>query len=432
MTRISLMARGAAADGTVTMMAGTVIAGLAAYAWQAAGTRTLGSVAFAPVAATWTIAFLVSTVLLAPIEQLATRTMASGADGRAQLAQTIGMLWRLVGAAAIALGAITFLLRRPLFQGNGGYALICLATVLGFGQLLFLRGVLAGERNFAGYGWVSAADALLRFGVGVPLVVLGGSALAFAWTIPAGTLVALRWRKHRPSRQEAERRVAHRVPVRWFLATTVGGSAAAQLILAGGPLLLALLNAPSRAITVLFVTQTAMRGAFLIATPAWARALPTLTAVALRREHWRLSRLAELIGAASVLLAAICGAVAAAIGPQIVAALFGESSRPDAMIAGLVAAGTTLAIGNLGLNQVLVAAVRTNRIMIAWWAALFVNLAWVGLGPDVALHRVAVGFVIGELVALAALTVASSPGLAPAQVVSLVRRLRAMRAISQP
>jgi hypothetical protein len=188
------MARGAAADGTVTMMAGTVVAGLAAYAWQASGTRTLGSVAFAPVAATWTIAFLVSTVLLAPIEQLATRTMASGADGRAQLAQTIGMLWRLVGAAAIALGAITFLLRRPLFQGNGGYALICLATVLGFGQLLFVRGVLAGERNFAGYGLVSAADALLRFGVGVPLVVLGGSALAFAWTIPAGTLVALRWR----------------------------------------------------------------------------------------------------------------------------------------------------------------------------------------------------------------------------------------------
>ena len=35
-------------DGTATMMVGTLIAGTATYAWQAAGTRTLGKVAFAP------------------------------------------------------------------------------------------------------------------------------------------------------------------------------------------------------------------------------------------------------------------------------------------------------------------------------------------------------------------------------------------------
>jgi O-antigen/teichoic acid export membrane protein len=427
-----LTLRRAAADGTVTMMAGTLVAGFAGYAWQAAGTRKLGSVAFAPVAATWTIAFLITTILLTPIEQFATRTVASGGDGRAQLARSLRTLSSLIGGAALAVGAITLVLRDSLFQGSAGYALICLAIVLGFAQLLFVRGILAGERNFAAYGWMAAAEALLRLGVGLPLVLLGGSPLVFAWTIPACTVVALYWSRHWPTREEARRDVTPGVPVGPFLASTVGGSAASQLILAGGPLLLALLNAPSRAITVFFVTQTAMRGAFLIATPAWARTLPTLTAVALRREHWRLSRLAELLLVSSVLLAVLCGAAAAVIGPPLVAALFGQSSRPDELLSALLAAGTALAIGNLGLNQLLVAAVRTNRIVIGWWTALFVNLAWVGLGPGVALHRVAVGFVIGELVAMVALTVASSPGLAPAQVVLLLKRLRATLTTSQP
>jgi O-antigen/teichoic acid export membrane protein len=431
-SRISLQLRRAGADGTVTMMACTLIAGAAAYIWQAAGTRKLGSIAFAPVATTWTITFLITTILLVPIEQFATRTVASSGDGRAQLAHAAWTLTKLIGGATLAVGVIVIALSHSLFQGSYGYALICMAIVPCFAQLLFVRGILGGERDFEGYGWLSMADALTRLGVGLPLVLLGGSALAFAWTIPACTLVALCWARHWPTREEARQRMAPDVPVGPFLTTTVGGSAAAQLILAGGPLLLALLNAPDQAVTVFFVTQTVMRGAFLIATPAWARTLPTLTAAALRREHRRLSRLAELLLAASVLLAVILGAAAAVVGPPVVAALFGQGSRPDALLAALLAAGTVLAIGNLGLNQLLVAAVRTNRIMIGWWTALLVNLAWVGLGPGVALHRVAVGFVIGELVAMIMLTVASSPGLAPAQVVLVLRRLRAERTISQP
>jgi O-antigen/teichoic acid export membrane protein len=431
-SRIGLTLRRAAADGTVTMMTCTVVAGLAIYAWQAAGTRKLGSVAFAPVATTWTITFLITTILLAPIEQFATRTVAGADDGRAQLAHATRTISILISGATLAIGIITFVLRHSLFRGSAGYALICLAIVPCFAQLLFVRGILGGERDFAGYGRLSVAEALTRLVVGLPLVLLGGSALAFAWTIPACTLVAFYWAGHWPTREETRREVAPGVPVGPFLATTVGGSSAAQLILAGGPLLLALLNAPAQAITVFFVTQTVMRGAFLIATPAWARTLPPLTEVALRQEHRRLSQLAELLLASSVLLAVICGAAAAVVGPPVVAALFGQGSRPDALLSALLAVGTVLAIGNLGLNQLLVAAVRTKWIMVSWWTALCVNLAWVGLGPGVALHRVAVGFVIGELVAMVALTVASSPGLAPAQVVLLIRRLRAARTISQP
>ena len=74
-------------DGTFAMMVGTAIAGIATYAWQAGGTRTLGKTAFAPVANTWTLYFLVVTILLAPIEQFATRTIAAGHNGSEHLAR---------------------------------------------------------------------------------------------------------------------------------------------------------------------------------------------------------------------------------------------------------------------------------------------------------------------------------------------------------
>jgi O-antigen/teichoic acid export membrane protein len=423
--------RRAKTDGTVIMMTGTLVAGGAAYLWQAAGTRTLGSDAFAPVATTWTVAFLITTILLAPIEQFAIRTISEGHLGRAHLAKAMPVLVRFTGISALVIGAVAFALRDSLFHGAAGYAVICLATVFGFGQLAFLRGILAGMRDFAAYGRLSALDSLLRLGVGAPLLLFGGSALAFAWTIPACTVVALLWVRNWPRREDSRWDVAPGVPAGRFIATTVGGSSAAQIILAGGPLLLALLGAPNREVTILFVTQTAMRAAFLIATPAWARALPPLTGVALRAEHWRLSRLAEAFLAGSVVVGLVCAGAAAAVGPLLVATLFGSGSRPDAALAALMAGGTVLAIGNLGLNQLLVATVRTHRITVAWWAALLASLLWIFAAPGTHLHRVGTGFVVGEFVALVALTIASSPRLSPARLRSETRRMRAAHSPSE-
>jgi hypothetical protein len=193
-----------------------------------------------------------------------------------------------------------------------------------------------------------------------------------------------------------------------FMATMVGGTAAAQLLLAGGPLLLGLLGSTDQSVTILFVAQTAGRATLLVALPLWARALPTLTGIALAQGHAALSRLAERILAGSVVVAALGAAFAAVVGPSVLAALFGHGSRPPALVAGAVGAGTVLAVGNLGLNQLLVATVRTSRITISWWAALVGAVAWVAFAPGSALNRVAIGFVIGEALAMIALTIASS------------------------
>jgi O-antigen/teichoic acid export membrane protein len=391
------------------MLIGTLLSGLAAYIWQAVGTRTLGNAGFAPVATMWTLSYLVITVLLAPVEQYATRTISSGPGGRARLARDEPTLIKfgLVATAVLVVGS--FLVRGKFFHGEATYAIVAGLLVVCFGLLAFVRGVFAGERQFGLYGWLSGLDGVSRLMLGLVILLAGGSPLLFSWSIPLCALVSVLWVKHIPrrGRDVAADDGAH-VSVRMFMVTMVGGTAAAQFLLAGGPLLLGLLGAPDRSVTILFVAQTAGRAALLVALPLWARALPTLTGIALAQGHAALSRLAEWILAVSVVIAAIGAVFAAVVGPSVLAALFGHGSRPSPLVAGAVGAGTVLAVGNLGLNQLLVATVRTSRITISWWAALVLAVAWVAFAPGTALDRVAIGFVIGETLAMIALTIASS------------------------
>jgi O-antigen/teichoic acid export membrane protein len=408
-------------DGTFAMMAGTVIAGIATYAWQAGGTRTLGKTAFAPVANTWTLYFLVVTILLAPIEQFATRTVAAGRNGRVHLARALRTIAIVLLAASVLIGFGGYLLRSSLFRGSAGYALVSCAIVLSLGQLAICRGILVGRHNFAAYGWLTGLDSAIRLLVGLPVVLLTHSALAFVWTIPLCSLVALAWVREWPVGARTQSNAGSEVsvysgrgvPIGRFLATTVGGTSAAQLLLAGGPLLLALLGASESAVTVLFVTQTACRAAFVMATPAGARSLPPLTRIAVRSDYRRLANIAVWLLGGSLVTAAAIGSASLIVTPPLIAALFGSGVRPSPLVAATMASGTVLAIGNLGLNQILVAAARTHRITVAWWVAVAAATTWVLLGPGDPLHRVSTGFVLGELVALLALVFASITGLRP-------------------
>lgn len=396
-------------DGTVTMLVGTLLAGVAAYGWQAFGTRSLGSSAFAPVATMWTLSYLVQAVLLVPIEQYATRTMSSGPDGRSHLGQTIRPIAGILAAACVLLGVGCLLVRGRFFHGEAGYAVIGALLAVCFGCLILIRGTLAGERRFSSYGRLMGLDGCTRLAVGGAILVAGGTALDFAWSIPLCGLTSLIWVTRVPRRPDPGHvRSEVHLPIRRFMLTMVGGTSAAQLLLAGGPLLLGVLGAPARTVTILFVAQTAGRAVLLIAMPMWSRALPGLTAAALRSDHASLIRIAERILPIAVALAALGAAFAAVAGPPALAALFGHGSRPDAFVAGAVGAGTVLAVGNLGLNQLLVATGRTSRITIAWWIALCATVVWIAVGPGSELHRVSAGFVIGEAIAVVLLTVATT------------------------
>jgi O-antigen/teichoic acid export membrane protein len=422
---LATRARLISVDGTVTMLAGTILAGIGAYVWQGSGTRTLGEDAFSPVAQAWTVMFLVVTILLAPVEQFATRTVAAGSSGRQHLGAALPRI-RLLAALATALLAVaTFLLRDALFDGSAVYALVCAVMVPCFGLVLLSRGILSGERRFASYGWLTGLDSAARLTIGLPVLLLTKSPVAFAATIPAATLVGLFWLRFWPPAARARSDAGPSVGT--FLATTVGGNSAAQFIVAGGPLILALAGSSGADVTALFVTQTAFRGLFLIATPGWSRVLPVLTRIHVREEHSLLRQIAELILVATVLASAAAALVAGLVGPWAIATFFGEGSRPSTLVAATVGAGTVLAVGSLGLNQVLIARVKTARITAAWWMGLVAMVLWILIVPGAVVDRVAASFVVGEAVALIMLTIAASSRLAPAPVRRTLVNIRERR-----
>jgi O-antigen/teichoic acid export membrane protein len=412
-------------DGTMTMLTGTILAGIGAYVWQGSGTRTLGENAFSPVAQAWTVMFLVVTILLVPVEQFATRTVAAGDSGRQYLAAALPRIRSLAVLATALLAVTTFLLRDALFDGAAVYALICAAMVPCFGLVLLSRGILSGERRFASYGWLTGLDSLARLAIGLPVLLMTKSAVAFAATIPAATVVGLYWLRYwpRPTRERGDPGPS----VGTFLATTVGANSAAQFIVAGGPLILALAGSSGAEVTALFVTQTAFRGLFLVAMPGWSRVLPVLTRIHVREEHSRLRQIAELILVVTALASAGAALVAGLLGPWAIATFFGEGSRPSILVAATVGAGTVLAVGSLGLNQVLIARVKTARITAAWWMGLAVMVLWIVAIPGAVVDRVAASFVVGEAVALMMLTVAASSRLAPAPVRRAVAHIRERR-----
>jgi O-antigen/teichoic acid export membrane protein len=394
-------------DGTTAMLLGSLIAGLAAYAWQAAGTRVLGEVAFAPVAAAWSVLFLVSTVLLVPVEQYATRTIAARASGQADLVRKLPALGLMAVVGVAGVGAATFALSERVFGGRGQYAAICALIVALVGVFFLTRGVFAGQRQFASYGHVTAADALARLALGLLALILAGeSPVAFAWTIPLGSIVVGWWIARRPLRFHNASSLTDDAPPLspWrFMGAATGSTAAAQVIFASGPLALALLGARAASVTILFVTQTAFRSVMLVAMPFWARLLPTLTVMVGKGPSRRLPRILTLITFGTIVGAAVLALAALFVAPPTISLLFGQGVRPTAGLSALVAAATGLAVGNLGLSQILVAAAELRALLVSWWVALAVFVAWVPLGTGGLLYRVAWAGLAGESAALVGL-----------------------------
>src|SRR5690606_9485575 len=98
------------------MLAGGLIGAVLAYVFQAVGTRLLGDVGFAPIAAIWTAFFIVASVFLVPLEQYVTRGTSRGRSLRSDL-----RVVAVVAALAPVAGALDLLGAVPANrQGRDG------------------------------------------------------------------------------------------------------------------------------------------------------------------------------------------------------------------------------------------------------------------------------------------------------------------------
>jgi lipopolysaccharide/colanic/teichoic acid biosynthesis glycosyltransferase len=382
-------------DGTVGIVAGTFVAGVAAYVYQIAGGRVLGAEDFAPVSVLLTLHFIAFVVVLIPVEQLVIRAVTLGTSGdrsvnRAALVVVVG--------SVVTVLAVSMVYRERFFAGSVVLVAATGATVLTHAVFAVGRGRLAGATLYRSYGAASGAAGLLRVAVAFGILAVSPSAGGLAAALVIGPLVILVWW---PRTQEASSGTMPGSASR-FLTGVVLASGASQLLLLAGPVVAAVVGASAVEVSVLFGTLTLFRAPLTFGYNLLARLLPPFTRMVEAGQEAELRRWGVGIGIAGGLLAGAAAVVGRWLGPGVVALSFGEEFRPDSTVAMLVAAGVVASAAALFTGEVLVARAETGRLAWAWAVGLAgaaVTVLATGDDPQ----GVAAGFLAGEMVALAAI-----------------------------
>lgn len=387
-----------AAGESGALLAGSVVNGLAAYGFIALGTRSLGSEGFAPVAIVWVFWAFSAALLTFPIQHWVIRQMAlDGHSGGVRAAR--GRVALLAGAVAAAEGLVAFFLGGRLF-GDGSWVWpVCVAGVAaGAGFMGLLRGVLAGSGRYSAAAVAIGGENVVRLAVGALLLVVGRDPRLLAAALLAGPAVGFLW----PRAWQLDRQAGPR-PSTGLVGAAGLSVLLSQVVLNGGPPLLAALGGEEAEVTALFAALALFRAPYLVALGLTVRATGPLT----RRvsEGGRGSLRRPALGAAglTVALAAATFAAARPLGPPLIRALFGPGTAPSGPVAGAAAAGCVLALGSLALTVMLIAAAAHRGLVGSWLAAATAGaVALVVTGSLEPVGRVVAAFNAAEVVAVLA------------------------------
>ena len=390
-------------DGTGHILAGSLLAGVAAYAYQILGGRTLGATDFAPVSVLLTLHFLTFIVFLLPVEQLVVRRLTldpshAGLPRRA---------WWLAGATIAAATTFAALGVDRFLNGDRRFIAFTALTVTMHVGYATARGHLAGWRRFREYGYASGGANVLRLVIAITVLAIRPSASGLAIALILGPVIALVWRPFRRTENNRKTIDPDTVAVgeAGLLSGLVLSSAASQALLLAGPVVAALLGATQAAVSIVFATFTLFRAPLTFGYNLIARVLPPFTEMAARQQRRELAAWARGIGAAGFGLS-ILGALAGyTVGPWVVAVAFGSEFRPDPVSSALVAAGVVLAGAGLFVAQVLVAQGKPKVLGTAWFVGLVAAAMGLALSSGDPIVRVSISFLAGEAVAVTALSI---------------------------
>jgi O-antigen/teichoic acid export membrane protein len=409
----SRVVKGLTRGGTQWLLVGSLLGGVGAYLFQVVGTRALGEEAFAPISTLWTVQYLSWSIFLYAVETYVTREVLLGRIEQTFPRPAAIRTWAWIVSVAVAVGGASWLFRGRLFYGFGDLAVVAGLIVLSFGAFAIVRGRLAGAGRYRSYGLTSATESLVRLALAIGAVLVAATTRALAWTLPIGAIVAaFCW--FLPGRRTSDRILRSHEPAgpprtsRFLVLTTIT-NAAVQLLLAGGPLALVALSAGSAEVSVFFVTITAARVPVVIALGGvLSRVLSTFTRILTERGHVALQRLTGRLAVATMLVAAAGAAFGATVGAPLIGAFFGTGFTPPWWLACAAGGGVLLATGGMLLNQLLVAGGLEHRLPLPWFVGLVASIAVVMKAAGSPTERVTAGFVVGQVVALIALTIAGS------------------------
>ncbi|MEE8405963.1 MAG: sugar transferase [Acidimicrobiia bacterium] len=390
-------------DGTAYIVGGSLVAGMGAYAYQLLGGRTLGAEAFSPVSVLLTIHFLTFIVILLPIEQLAVRRLTID---RSRPGLPARAYW-LAGMTMVVATTVAFLGADQYLNGDRRFVVFTALTIGVHFVFATARGHLAGWRRFRAYGMASGGASLVRLVVAVGVTLVRPSATGFALGLILGPLVVLVWRPFRRvevDREELDENAKNTLDDRGLLTGLVLAAASSQALLLAGPLVVGALGGSAVEISIAFAAFTLGRAPLTFGYNLLARILPPFTEMAARGERQELGAWARGMGWAASGLAVIAAAMGWLAGPWIVEIAFGPDFAPSRLTAAAIAFGVVFAGGGLFVGQILVARGQSLRLAIAWLSGLLSAAAALILTASLDIvTRVGIGFVVGEVLALAAL-----------------------------
>ena len=385
--------------GTIAIVAGTAVAALSIYVFQVIAGRSLGTTDFAPIGVIWSVQFLVFTVLDVPVEQYVTRRLTIGggrwiSDRRAVVATVIPLTLGVIIGTAFVLAT-----RDRFFGGSAAFAAVMAGLLVSRAVASLGRGSLVGRRRFRAYGGSLGLEGAVGVALAAAVATTNPTTLAFAAILPISPLVVFLTRPFRPS--ETMPVLATSVPAGYaFLWALVAATAASQIILASGPVVVGFIGGTAAAISVIFVTFSLFRSPVTSSYPLVARVLPDFTAIAAAGDDRRLNLLTARLGAAGAAAGVLFGFLGWILGPAVVELLYGSEFAPSSPIAALAAAAVGFALASLFLNQIYVARGETGRLAAIWWTALAIASATLLMVDGEPVERVAVSFLIGEAIAL--------------------------------
>jgi O-antigen/teichoic acid export membrane protein len=382
---------------TSALAVGSVVSGVLAYVFFALVTRALGPVEAAPVSVLWAWWSFAGAALTFPLQHWITRSVTVH-EGERAVRKALGGVILVVVLVGVVSGVGSWLARDLLFhRSDAAFPLLVVAVALGSGAMGVVRGLLAARRRFPALGAALVAENALRCLAALALMVAGvQDPLAYGVSLVAGYLAIVFWpstfRIGDTGRDDPESPLA-------FVTGASVGQLLGQVVLTGGPVLLAAAGGAPAEVTALFAGLALFRAPYTLALGLVSQLTERLTLLVVRghRESLRRFRLGVVV---TTLGAAVVGAgIGFWAGPPLMELIFGDGVRLPGGLTLLIAVGTVFALANLVLTVTALARGRTAALVRAWVIGCVPGALLFWLSPMSALDRTTWTFAVVEAAA---------------------------------
>jgi O-antigen/teichoic acid export membrane protein len=394
-------------DGTLTVGAALLVAGVATYAFFRVGQNALGGPEeFAPISALWFATFSLAPGIFIPLEQELGRALshrrARGEGGRPVVSKILRLAAGLVGVVLVIIALSSPLITSVYFSGDWVMVAALAVAFVAYAPAHVARGICSGSGRFGPYGLIVGSDGVIRILLTMALAAIGITAVGpYAFVVGLSPLVAVGVVAARGSLRTEVGPSAQWSEVTSNLGWLLGGSVFMAALLNAGVVAANLLAADDQKF---LVTQFAF-GVLLARVPLFmfqavqAALLPRLSALAARGE------LIEFVDGFKklvilVIAVGLIGTIGAAVlGPWAIRIVYDAELGSKTLT--MLAFASAIYMLALATAQAVIA-LRGHVMVAAGWASAFAVFVIVtAVSSDELFWRIELGLVASSIAAAA-------------------------------